>query len=120
MQPQSTSQLNTMVIEYEGIGIDTVKIEVEITDDDISDFILKKQFKHGFSELESSNDFATRVIASSFKDCIKELSELFGIKTCLGWYEIVEDSKEFYEYMKAKHRKGALEKTAISRERMIP
>ena len=35
MQPQSTSQLNTMVIEYEGIGIDTVKIEVEITDDDI-------------------------------------------------------------------------------------
>jgi len=117
MQQQSNSQLNRMTVEYEEIGMENVSLDVEITSEDIADFILKRQFKHGTEDMKGSRDFATRLIGSSFGDCIKEFEAFFGIKDCVGWYEIVEESHEFYEYMKCKHRKEALAKTSSIHER---
>jgi hypothetical protein len=101
----SNDPKNTIILHYEELaGTDIV---VKVTPHDVADFICLKKFKHGVDELKNSKDFTFRVIGSSFEDCLNQFDDLLEISRFLGWFEIIGESEEFYEYEKKKRLKEA-------------
>jgi len=97
---------NSILVHYEELG--GIDIEVSVTSEEMADFILKREYNHGFDSLKFSSDFAERVIASSFKTCLDDFEKRFRISDVVGWGELVRDSEDFYEFEKEKHRKDAM------------
>jgi len=110
---KNRAEINKMLLHYE--ELDGFDLDVELKASDISNFLIERQFKRSSESLKKGSDFAFRIIGSAFEDCIKELDQRFDITVFLGWYEIVQDSEDFYNFEKDRHRKEAVAQSEILR-----
>ncbi len=100
--PNQIEPDNTLILHYE--EMDGIDLRIDILPADIADYICKTSVvgKDTF-QLSRSKDLAHRLTGAAVAFAFAELESRFDIRSCLGWYPIVEEDEGFYKYMKQRY-----------------
>lgn len=106
--------LNEMILHYEELN--SFDLIVDVTTDDVIDYVCHDYLRASLKMIMSSKTKELALVGLAMKESFDRFDKLFDISTCLGWYEIVQDSEKFYEFIKDKHRAEAVDKTKFLKD----